>query len=243
MYFRKRARTLVISCVAMLGLSASMAAGAQGNWLILHEKKIVESHVTLGVETHEHKTGNKFILLVPALGLEILCLKVESDPNALPLLLAGSTIGHGHVNFSECDTRIKGVENKNCKPFEPILAGGLGKLLLHIHQGVNLNYVLLEPLKGQPFTTIQFGELCVLPEEALVTGSLVVECGHLLGGAFALLDCAKHQVTHLFREAPEALFSEDGLRFGLNPALLDGIAAARINGPSLYVGDEWGGHV
>jgi hypothetical protein len=235
----RKLRTLGISFAAILGLMAFMAVGATANWLVLHPvtKTVVEPEVTLEIKKHsEH-----FALLVPALSLEILCAKVQQDAAAPVKLLAASTVAHGHVIFMECKTTIKGIESPGCKPTEPILAGGL--FLIILHNGIN--WMLLEPLKGLPFTTLLFNPAkCALPEENEITGSLVFECGHLSPpNTWVRLDCKNHELTHLIREAPEALFPADGFRFGENGELLDGIVALSIAAPELYKDALWGGHV
>jgi len=136
---------------------------------------------------------------------------------------------------------VKKVLSAGCKPAEPILAGGLAEVLLHNSK----NYIKFKPLTGKPFTTIVFNPAkCALAEENEVTGELVTECGKLEpANTFAFKDCKEHEATHLLREAPEALFPTAVLKFGLNQALLHGIADTLINEPALYKGKLWGGHV
>jgi len=220
----------------VLGLMAFMAGGAHANWLVLHNGVVVEPDVTLSAKTHKD-----FTMLIPAQNLEILCKTIEADPTAPILLLEKSTIGHGHLIISACETFVKKVLSAGCKPIEPILVGGLTELILH-----NLkNYLLYKPLTGKPFTTIFFNPAkCALAEENEVTGSLVFECGKLEpANTFVNVDCKTHEVTHLMQQAPAALFPSHVFKFGLNPASLDGIVSTAIEGPALYKGDAWGGHI
>jgi len=231
-----------------------MAGGAQANWLVLHGGKAVEPDVTLGVATHKI-----FTMLVPAQKLEILCARIEADPAAPVLLLEKSTVGHGHLIMTECKVWQSGKESPGCKPIEPILAGGLSELFLFEGR----NYLLYQPLAGQPFTTVTFNPAkCALAEENEVTGSLIYECGKLEpANTFVGGDCKTHQAIQLMQEAPHIVFLDkegkclkmeilgklvlvlDKFGFGENPALLDGIVSASIVGPALYIGDTWGGHV
>jgi hypothetical protein len=239
MSHRKRGlKALGLSFLAALGLMAFMAAGAQANWLVLSAGTQLESNENVTVKTHEDL---EFKLLVAAQALEILCLTVESDGLKLKGL---SALAEGAVNFRKCKTWqvVKGVntEQKGCVPNEPILAGGKGKVVLHN----SLNWALLEPTAvGGAFTTIVFNPAtCALAEENEVTGSLLSECGHLTGGAFVAEDCATLALTHLLRAAANQALLSDGLFFGANGAVLDGIAAASLAGPN-ESDAVWGGHI
>jgi hypothetical protein len=229
-------KALGLSFLAALGLMAFMAAGAQANWLVLSATTQLENNENVAVKTHEDL---EFKLLVAAQGLEILCLTVESDGLKLKGL---STMGEGAVNFRKCKTWqvVHGVntEQKGCVPKEPILAEGKGKLVLHN----SLTWVLLEPpTVGGSLALIEFNPAtCALSEDSEITGSLLVECGHLTTGAFVAENCATLALTHLFRAAPNQALLSDGLFFDANPAVLDGIAAASLSGRNENVA-VWGG--
>ena len=170
---------------------------------------------------------------------------MASDPNDPVTLLPGIPSvaqAEGHLLFSECTSPNAGA---NCNPHsagEPagsILAGGRAYIILHTD---GKNYVLLEGLKGGPFTTVEYGALCSLEGPFKVTGSIVAECGKLEpAGTFVQVDCKIHQVKQLLRQAPQALFPNDVLKFGINAALLDGIAAVELNGA--HAGQAWSGEV
>lgn len=231
-----RCRTLGLSLFIVLGPMVFMATGAQANWFVLHQGKTVEPDVTLSASS-----VSELNLLVAAQKLEILCKTIETDPEAPVLLLEKSSISHGHFNLKSCKTWQSGKESPGCKPIEPILTGGLARLILHNGK----TYGLLEPLTGKAFTIIKFNEAkCALSPENEVTGSVVDECGHLNPpGTWVGLDCALDAVTQLGRQAPAALFPTDSLKFGENTALVDGITALKISGPALYLGDAWGGQI
>jgi hypothetical protein len=237
-YRRNGLKVLGLSLVAVLGLMAFMAVGAQANWLILEGAKVVESDAV--VEVEKHTEGN--LLVKEETNLEILCSVVETDPTAKILLLEKSTIAHGHLIFKTCKTWQAGKESPNCKPVEPILAGGLAKVILHTN---GENYVLFEPLTaGGNFTQLKFKEPCALPELNNVKGTFVAECGKLEpANTFVHTDCKNHEVTHLVRQASTTLFPEDVLKYGTKTALIDGIAAVRLAEPEKFKGAAWGGHV
>jgi hypothetical protein len=231
MSHRKRGlKALGLSFLTALGLMAFMAAGAQANWLVLSAGTQLESNENVTVKTHEDL---EFKLLVVAQALEILCLTVESDGLKLKGL---SVLAEGAVNLRKCKTWqvLKGVntEQKGCVPSEPILVGGKGGLVLHN----SLTWALLEVITLLVFNPAK----CALAEENEVTGSLLVECGHLTSGAFVAENCATLALTHLLRAAANQALLSDGLFFGANPAVLDGIAAVSLSGPN-EIDAVWGG--
>jgi hypothetical protein len=107
--------------------------------------------------------------------------------------------------------------------------------------------VLFEPNKNgggafEPFTIVSFNPAkCALAEENEVTGFLVAEClTEALGtGAKLCENVSGNLVTHLLQQAPAALFPSDVLNFGVNPALLDGVAAAKLSGAN--INKKWSG--
>lgn len=240
---RKGLRALGLSLLAVFGLMAFMAAGAQAGWLIL--LGAVTDELKAGeveeVQATQHVDG---ILLVPgALNLEILCHEISSND----ILLIGSNNSAladatGKVLFNNCltSTITPLTRAAKCDPVnQPIEAAGKAHIILHSGK----NYVLFEPTTGLSgvFTVVKFGAECALVEDSEITGQLVAECGHLSGGVFVGLDCKTHQTTGLLRQAPAALFPSDKLQFGEQNATLDGIAAVTLSGKNAGAG--WGGHV
>jgi hypothetical protein len=231
MSYRKNGlKALGLMVVAALGLMAFMATGAQANWLV----NGVELKANEAVAATAHTNG---ILTVPAKKLEIECTTLASKNLKL---LASSATAEGEVEFSNCTTfsppGAERKEQKNCKPGEPIKAGGKAKLILHNAQ----NYVLFEPTTaGGKFATITFGELCSLTETSDVKGTLVAEC---LTSALAHADCNTSEASHLIQPAPAALFTGDKLTYGAGlEATLKGVAKVELSGESK--GKPWAGHV
>ncbi len=217
---------LGLALLALCGLMAAMAASAQANWLENGAELTANKNVT----AKAHTTGK---LLVSSLNFEIRCTTVKGEGLKV---VAKSGTAEGKVAFSGCTAfQISdGKEQKNCKPSEPITAGGKALLVLHNAK----NYVLFEPETGKPFTTITLSELCALAETSDVTGSLVAECGTLSGGVFAGEDCNVARAEHLLQPAPAALFTGDKLAFGENAATLQGIAAVELESKN-----SWAGHI
>jgi hypothetical protein len=222
-------KALGLSLLAALGLMAFMAAGAQANWLILHNGGTSEAKATVSAKAHTE--GN--LKVEDSFKTEILCSTIAAQELSLG---EKSTLAAGKVAFSGCKTWQSGKAQPNCNPAEPITAGGTAHLTLHNSK----NYVVFKP-SGASFAVVEFGELCALGEEVAVTGSLAAECGWLTGGAFAGLDCNVHQVEGLLRPVvPQSLLST-GLKFGANTASLTGSAGVRLT--ELFNGDAFGGHV
>jgi len=245
MNYRKQGlKAFGLSFVAVLGLMAFMAVGAQGAFLYLEggvtKTLAVESEPTISA----HTPG---ILLVEKKNLKLECKKVESDPTAKVKLLANSTVAHGHLIFKECEswTISPNTLQGKCTPKSTgaaageILAGGLAELVLH---PASNTMVLFKPLTGKPFATIEFPETCALFEAANVTGSLLAECGELKpANTYVGGNCATHRVEQLLKSVTQALGESQGdiLKFGENIALVNGIAAVKFGAPCALC--SWGG--
>ena len=227
---------LGLSLLAIAGLMAFMAAGAQASeksWLVLGAD--IAANQKVEVSTHK-----EFILDVPTeTNLEILCLTVAGDD---VLITAGTTTGSGTLLFTNCKIFQNGVEKTACEKkvtggvveglLEPITVSGKGKLILHGGK----NYVLFEPtVAGGVLGPVRFDPPCPLPETNNLKGSLVAEC---LTSALVASDCATQELVHLFQQAPEALFPEDKITYGTKTAKVLGIAKAE-----LASGEPWCGHV
>ncbi len=142
---------------------------------------------------------------------------------------------------------LKGKESKGCKPKEPIVANGIGEGFLHPVK--ELTYLIVKPDQGNRFTTLEFNEeTCALPN-AEIGGEIVGEC---LNEKLETMEeasghpdlCLEEAVHHLVQEAkaPRSLFKlSTELKYGANPAFIDGIADAFLTGT--YEGKKWSGHV
>ena len=222
-----------LSFLAVLGLMAFVAAGAQANWEV--EGKELTTNETVKVEQVSVAK-----LVVSAKNIEFQCAKVAQETGLK--LVAKSGTAEGKVKFSSCKAFSppgSGTESKNCNPKEPIVAGG--KALLKLHNGQS--YVLFEPpTEGGKFTTVEVGELCALTETSDVTGETVFECGELNSGLWLHEDCATSKISHDVRPASASLFPTEKLSFGKSEATLAGDALVELNGTN--IGKSWaGGHV
>ena len=205
--------------LAVLGLSmlAAASVSSAAEWRI-EGKKITE---TESVEGAKHTEAN---FLVPSLNIGISCTKHTIKDG---LILTNGEV-HGTIELTSCKTITlsTGLENKACKPFEPVVASGRAKPILHN----GLTYILVLPPSGSNvYATVKFSELCALPEEDTVTGTAVGECLNLKlekGKGF----CEEEAVIHLGQMAPQELFPTDKILFGNNVVTYDGIGEAWLSG-------------
>jgi hypothetical protein len=225
-------KTLGLSLIAVLGLMAFIATGAQANWEV--EGKELTANETVAGKGH-----TVWGLSVEKKNLEIQCTTTASTST----LLAKSGTAEGETKLTGCTTFSpigSGKVNSNCKPKEPIALGF--KILLILHNG-NV-YLLLEGKKtGGKLGTIEFSELCALTESSELLGSRVDECGHLIepGHTWVFLDCANGEARHYIRPASRLLFLSDLFKFGSNEAEVSGITELELSGANK--GKTWGGSI
>jgi len=235
-----------LAIVAALGLMAFMAVGAQANWLYLEGGVAHELTSNELVEVTKHSSDGT--LLIEGVNIQFLCQTITGGDVLLEPGNATTANATGKVEFGTCTAIEKstGKEAAKCNPInQPIKAAGKAKIFLHTN---GQNYVLFEPNKNakgelEPFAVIEVSELCALTETSKVTGSLVAECGELnASSVFVQEDCKNHQVKHLLRQAPEALFPTHILKYGTHKSTIDGIAAAELAGVG-HKGQSWSGEV
>ena len=139
---------------------------------------------------------------------------------------------------NDCTTKLAGYCSPDCKPEEPIEASVKSLIVLHPTAVLQTEmketitnpegYVLFSPASGTTFITIEFLAPCALPAGINVKGTAVVkDCNGLFRTEGA---------THLIEEVGAGLFPLDGLKFGANPASLDGSAVLKLVG-----GGNWSG--
>ena len=213
----------VVAALGVLAFSAAFAQAAPPNWMVNGGEATGTLEVTGKAETD-------FLLLVQASNVEILCETFEVDDG---LLFVGGTSLAVLLFKKGCVARsISPLATLPCTVGEPIEAKVKDKLVL-VGSPAKA-YDLFEPdVSGAPFTTIHFGGAeCPLPEEVPITGSALVEdCNN------ALETEAK---THLIQQAPESVSgTSDVLKFGKNPARLDGSAILELLGA--HAGQNWSG--
>jgi hypothetical protein len=230
---KQRLKTLYPALLAGLCLAVFGPTQAQANWRIAGGELTATEFV--GVSIH---TEGK--LSVSTQKLEFLCATMESN---VLTLVAKSREAKGGVNFRNCKTWQNGKESPACKPVEPIALSIKVHALLHIGS----TYLLYGPPgPGEPFTTVMFNPAkCALTEENEVTGSFIAEClsKELKSGAKL---CETEESKHLVQAVTPQLEEEinngqeekDGLSFGENVAVLQGIWSAQLTGPN-GAGKSW----
>jgi hypothetical protein len=228
MSYARQGRGLGLCLLAVLGLMAFMAVGAQGKWL-------VGAGTLSGTKEVKVKAHSELVLSVPSKNLLKLCTEVSAG--------AGSLINSTPLGFillvlslTNCQTLINNVVQVNCKPKEPVVMKAKGQVFLHEGE----EYILLtgdEEIAGGSFrfARIDFPETCALPDTNL-SGSIVLECLNSSLGTAG--NCLEHSVSHLVQQAPAALFPGDGLLYGINAATVSGIGNAELTS-----GETWSAHV
>ena len=229
---RRGPTALASSLLAILGLMAVLAAGAQANWLV--EGKELTTNETVAVSAHTPWT-----LTIPAKNIQFRCTTAASEELKL---LAKSATAEGKVKYTGCTAfsppGAEGKEQKNCKPKEPIVTGAI--TLITLHNGKS--YLLEEPnTLGGKFSTIEVSELCALTESNDLTGKQVLECGQLVSSVFVQVDCSTLNISTLETVTSETLFPLDTLKFGANSATISGIIKLSLSGAN--AGKTWAGEV
>ena len=183
-------------------------------------------------------TGVKEGILLTKTGLtkvEILCTAMKF----VDMLMKVLGVVLGKVHFEGCVTKLNGGAAAGaCKPHSPGAAEGLIetellKGLLKLHEtalGTKVDLVLVAPDEGEKFVTLKMGK------EAGSECSIGAE--FLIKGEFFLKDCQeellKEKGEHLLEEGPLG-----ALKFGENPATLDGSAKVGLIGA--HLGMTWSG--
>lgn len=219
-------RALGLSFLAALGLMAFVAASAQALVWDLNLKEITQE-----VEFDGNQKGVG-LLLVPNQNIVIHCATGTISEGRLRL----DNTAHATLEFSSCLTLQNGVNLKNCGDE---VAGGINilptkvkiKPVLHTTGGNGHIYLLASPLSGATFTSIHYGAGCALPLTN-VGGTLLLECEN---GSLVHEDCKNDKKVHLIKPVGnQALLASpdgpDGLKYGLNDAILDGEAEVLLTG-------------
>ena len=232
----KHLGTLGLCLMAALSLMA-FAGATQASALWLENGATIAANLPGSVEIVGLEAAQSvahIVFLVPNKELELLCKKITSENG---ILQTGTVLAKGTLNLTECKNFQKKVESKGCTPSQPIVM----KILIHLILHNTLTYFLFEPESGTKFTTMDYNEeTCALPD-ADFTGTFVTEC---LGEKYELhattkVDyCLQELVNHLITEASHALFPSDGLKYGANEMLLDGVLNVFLNTKL-----KWSGHV
>jgi hypothetical protein len=206
----KRGLTTLGLLIAALGLMSLMAAGAQAVFDV--NGKPVAAELKAKVEARIEANAQNLLLTTNHLGQPLVIHCKELSLTEGTLLSGGVAHATIQYNNSTCLTLVNGVDQANCSGatginilpvkviFEPKLHATFGVLLL------------AKPLTaGSSFTQIDYGPFCSLPPVS-PTGTVAFSCA---GG------CAVSKTVHLLTPVADALLG-DGLKYGANPATLDG---------------------
>ncbi len=220
-HWKTRLKAFVLLGLVALGVAGIQAESGQALTWDVNGKEITSTVSFDG--THE----GEMRLLVPGLSLVVSCKEISVENG---VLLAGSS-AHLSLAYSGCKATLWGMDlSATCLPL--VLSTDL-KILPILHN--TKIYLLMEPLTvGQPFMYIYYdGAFCPLAEEIKVKGSTVLEC---LTEFLLASDCKVSRLFHRAGLAPQALFPEDELKYGVLQAFvhdelglfLTGIDADRI---------------
>jgi hypothetical protein len=217
-YGKQGSKSLAIGCLAALGLLVLGHAGAQAQEFKIEGKTFKE--LEIGKESITGELEGTLTLLILKLNVVIKCTGGEvTDATMLPL-----GIGHGLLASATCNVFDHKGNESLCEPHPFHGAGGT---LLISHNGKT--YGLLEPPAGQPFMIKKYlGELCTLPQEAVLKGSVVGEVTQL------------EAVEQLLSVSPGllTLFINDKLFYGSHEVHVTGSVLTWLTG--LNKGKKWG---
>lgn len=225
-------KALGLSFLAALGLMAFMAAGAQAVTWDVAGKELTEN----GQELDGAPKGEG-LLLVPAQNVIIHCKNFTVDEGQLIVkeikdaegkTIASPNTAHGGLLFSSCLTLVSGVDQPKCSND---VANGItilqakAKIKPVLHNGSV--YLLAEPLtSGGNFTQIHYGPECALPL-VNIKGSVLLECEN---GSLVHRSCSFAAAKQLIKPVANQALLSDELKYGLNPATLDGEAEVFLKG-------------
>ena len=235
-----KASRLIGLLALALGLTAAFSATAAqaepgAYWLV--NGADIGSSLLPSVNAKDDSLHTTLLTTVGKTPLEILCLEISFKGAKLHELGRAT----GRIHYNNCVTILNknGIAVGNCKPHSPGDAAGLiltepleGLIKLHkLGAGEPKENDELLELKPVPpataFVKIQLGALCAVGNEFEITGK-----------AF-LKDCKKEGLVdlkeHLFEEGP---LTE--LKFGTNPATIDGSAWGFLTG--VHEGMTFAGH-
>jgi hypothetical protein len=206
--------------IAIIGLTSLAPTSAQAlpNWMIPVTEDIGAGS-TVEVEAKVEKALSLLTTIGTETPVQISCEKLTLDKG----LLEGEGKSSATLLLSACTTLLNGKTDTKCKPAEPIAAKV--KDLLVLHEGVA--YDRFEPAEaGKPFTTLVFGEECLVGEKVPITGTFYAKDSN------GKLEVAEK--THVFEEGPLTKLS-----FGIRAATIDGSASASLAG--VHAGELWRG--
>ena len=234
---RKRVGLFALCAMALLASTSLLTSAAQAlppNWMVNGAEM-----TGIGSKAIKAEIGSEVNLLTNVLKhmIRITCSEVSANAS----IVAGGTIS-GTLEFTKCKTFYGGKENDihtaptealpelaSCKPQEPIVASGKGKLVLHVSPEKDL--VKFEQNGAEPFAVFNLGTgECAAGQAFELTGTLFLQD---TGGDASFLT---EKAVHTFKETVGATLKLGGVFFGTHAMALDGTANV-----SLVSGEIWSG--
>ncbi len=225
-------RALSLSFLAVLGLTAFAAAGAQGQsagiWLDLAGGVAKEIHFATFTGAQE---GNGS-LLVAKLNMAIECTTADVEEGKLEL----GGVGHLKLKFLNCITKTSALGSLTvCRIGQGKTITANLRLLARLASAAHGNepFVLAEALTGTNYSLVQIenetGKFCSVSGDYVMNGSV----------AFKVL--AGHQNPQLLVPyANQALLGDSGLNIGVHPATLDASLTMQLASLVALAGVSWG---
>jgi hypothetical protein len=225
---------MIALSLASISVTAAQAE-PNAKWLILMEN----NQVLTGAELHSQAFGSiepdEGTLVTHMLGatVEVSCTSLELV--GAELVESGSTTKTTIV-FSGCKTKINGKETEACVPHTEGTSKGtvksrqvIGLLVLHrLPSGALDDLIEINPVVGDTFYLLEFGEECALSEKISVRGVLYLEdCENKL---------LQHLVVHLLEQGPlTRLFvlseTKEHLETSLNGSAFTHLIGQHLNRP------------
>jgi hypothetical protein len=196
---RLRFKALGLSVLAF-SLMAVWAGTAQaeftgGNWTYLTAGgvlKTFEGALSEPEFSGEIEAGTVGWLDAKVLGGQLLEYECEALKVVKGKLQAGGK-AIGSLFFTECETYIGNVLNKNCNPNAGVIATKEIKIVMLLHKldaGTIHKILIAEPVTGTTLATVQSTEACAIGLNVPIGGKFTIE----------LSNPTTHEVKHLIKE-------------------------------------------
>jgi len=204
--------TAAMALMAFGGASAAQAAGctpttptAKPCWMLNNANVTADTTVTATIFKDVLT-----LLLSKALSTTVAIDCTEQGLVGGTALLQPEGKATGKLEFKNCTTELGGAVKTGCKPVEPIIAAGTLEIALHEGEAV------VKATNGlSPFAEIGFNEkTCALTNPTPIKGTgWILDC---------IPDPETELTEHLIIEGKLAAEMLGGLKFGAEPASIDG---------------------
>lgn len=221
--------------LGLMTMSTSAQAEKGAKWTVVNGKgelvEVKSGGLSPTISVKEVEGGEEIMLA------EIAKIKVKKLCKKLQLVGAklegeGKTTSGAKVRFSECVVYLNNVLTKACEPKtkgseKGTIESNAGKGLIVLHNGEGI--LLLEPVTGEEFMTLEFGEECAIGENIPLFGKLALNIAEL----------KTELVTHLVSEFPALTDLFIINKTPEHKVVLDGSAILELTGE--HLGLKWSG--